>query len=300
MIKNFDKLLEAVKKQRKKIISVAGAGDKVTLEAVKAVENLGISSCILIDDKEKIISAAKEIGYQILEENIIDEGNMPSAAAKAVELVRNGKADLLMKGNIQTGDYLKAILDREKGLRGKGLLSHVSVFEIPHRGLLIITDCAMTMYPDLPQKVELINNAVKVAKGLGCKKAKVAALSFVETVNPNASSSTDAAILSKMSERGQIKDAIVDGPLAFDNAVFTEAAKQKGISGEVAGMADILLVPNIEVGNVLYKSLSMVAGLKAAGVVTGAVVPVIQAPRADPVESKIYSIALCQLLAENK
>lgn len=298
MFTNFEELLEAVKKQRKKVIAIAGAGDDVTLEAVKAVEAMGISECILIDDKEKILNYAKQIGFDVKKENIIDEGNPVKAAEKAVELIRLGKADLPMKGNMQTGDYLRAILNKEKGLRKEGMLSHVAVFEKPKGGLLIITDCAMTINPDLNQKVQLINNAVEVALSLGCEKAKVAILSFLETVNINAQSTTDAAILSKMADRGQIKNTIVDGPLAFDNAVFPDAAKHKGIGGEVAGQADILLVPNIEVGNALYKSLSMMAELKAAGVVSGAMVPVIQAPRADPMESKIYSIALCQYMLD--
>lgn len=300
MIGSFNELIEAVKKQSKKTIAIACAGDDVTLEAVREVEAMGISECILIDNKEKIISNAVKIGYKVKEENIVEVNSDAEAAAKAVEWVLSGKADLPMKGNMQTSEYLRAVLDKEKGLRGKGMLSHVAVFEKPQGGLLIITDCAMTINPDLSQKVNLINNAVGVALGLGCEKAKVAVLSFVETVNPNAQSTTDAAILSKMGDRNQIKNAIIDGPLAFDNAVFPEAAKHKGIGGEVAGQADVLLVPNIEVGNTLYKSLSMMAELKAAGVVAGAVVPVIQAPRADPMESKINSIALCQYLLDKK
>lgn len=298
MLRNFNELIEEVKSQSKKRIAIACAGDDVTLEAVREVEAMGISECILIDNKDKILKSAEKIGYKVNEENIIEVKNPVEAAAKAVELVRSGKADLPMKGNMQTGDYLRAILNKENGLRGKGILSHVAVVEKPDGGLLIITDCAMTINPDLNAKVELINNAVEVACALGCEKAKVAILSFIENVNLNAPTTTDAAILSKMGDRGQIKNAIIDGPLAFDNAVFPEAAKHKGIGGEVAGQADVLLVPNIEVGNALYKLLSMVAKVKIAGVVSGAVVPVIQAPRADPMESKIYSIALCQYLLD--
>jgi phosphate butyryltransferase len=298
MISSFEELIKAVKAQSKKTIAIACAGDDVTLEAVREVESMGISECILIDSREKIIRSAEMIGYKVKEENIVEAGSDAEAAAIAVELVRSGKADLPMKGNMQTSDYLRAVLNKEKGLRGKGALSHVAVFEKPQGGLLIITDCAMTINPDLMQKVDLINNAVSVAIGLGCVKAKVAVLSYLETVNVNSQSTTDAAVLSKMGDRGQIKNAVIDGPLAFDNAVFHEAAKHKGIESEVAGQADVLLVPNIEVGNTLYKSLSMMAELKAAGVVAGAIVPVIQAPRADPMESKINSIALSQYLLE--
>ena len=296
MIKGFDELMAAVKQQGKKVIAIAGAADDVTLEAVRQVEELGISECLLIDDKEKILNTAAQIGYAVKEDNILQAKNPAEAAAKAVELVRSGQADLPMKGNMQTSDYLRAVLDKANGLRGKGLLSHVSVFEKPEGGFLLITDCAMTVAPDLAQKVDLINNAVGVVTALGREKARVAVLSFLEMVNLAASSTTDAAILSKMGDRGQIKNAVVDGPLAFDNAVFPEAAHHKGLGGEVAGQADILLVPNIEVGNALYKALSMFAKMKAAGVIAGAMVPVIQSPRADPMESKINSIALCQYL----
>lgn len=296
MISSFDELLNSVKKQNKKIIAIACAGDPVILEAVREVETMGISECILVDNKEKVLKSADKIGYKIKEENIFEAKSDVESAFKAVELVRLGKADLPMKGNIQTSDYLRAILNKENGLRKNKTLSHVAVIEKPQGGLLIITDCAMTINPDLSHKVELINNAVDVAISLGCEKAKIAVLSFIETVNLNAQSTLDAAILSKMSDRGQIKNAVVDGPLAFDNAVFPESSKHKGIVSEVAGKADILLVPNIEVGNALYKSLTMMSQLKAGGVVTGAAVPVIQAPRADPMESKIYSIALCQYI----
>ncbi len=299
MLRSFDELLEVVKQQSKKRIAIVCAGDDVALEAVRQVEAMGISECILIDVKEKIMRNAEKIGYEVNENNIVEVKNDVEAAATAVELVRTGQADLPMKGNVQTNDYLRAVLDKNKGLRGKGTLSHVSVFEKPKGGFLIVTDCAMTVSPDLNQKINLINNAVDVARKLGSKKAKVAVLSYLETVSLNSPSSTDAAILSKMGDRGQIKNTVIDGPLAFDNAVFPEAAKHKGLGGEVAGQADILLCPNIEVGNALYKSFSMMAELKAAGVVAGAIVPVIQAPRADPMESKINSIVLCQHLFDS-
>lgn len=296
MIKSFDELLAAVKLQKKRTIAIAGAGDDVVLEAVREVETMGISECLLIDEKEKIMKAAEKIGYVVKESNIVDVKNAKEAATKAVELVRSGAADLPMKGQMQTSDYLRAVLNKETGLRGNGILSHVAVFEKPKGGLLIITDCAMTITPDLKQKVGLIENAVSVARSLGCEVPKVAVLSFLENVNVDAQSTTDAAILSKMGDRGQIKNVMIDGPLAFDNAIFPEAAKHKGISGPVAGQADILLVPNIEVGNAVYKALSMMAEMKAAGVIAGANVPVIQSPRADPMESKINSIALCQYM----
>jgi phosphate butyryltransferase len=299
MFNNFKDLLSAVKLQNRKTIAIASAGDEVTLQAVKEVEKLGISECILIDKKEKILKSAEKIGYNVKDSNIVEVNNDIESAFKAVELIRSGDAHLPMKGNMQTNDYLRAILSKDKGLRGKGLLSHVSIFEKPQGGLLLITDCAMTINPDLTKKIELINNAVDVAGKLGIEKVKVAILSFLEKVNINAQSTLDAAILSKMGDRGQIKNSVIDGPLAFDNAIFEEAAKHKGIESEVAGKADVILVPNIEVGNALYKSLSMVAKLKSAGIIVGANVPVIQSPRADPMESKVNSIALCQYILKS-
>ncbi len=296
VFKSFAEIVEACKKQSKKTVAIACAGDDLALAAVREVERLGISECILIDSKEKIMKAAEKIGYAVNEKNIVEVRSEPEAASKAVALIHSGDAHLPMKGQMQTNDYLRAILDKEKGLRGKGLLSHVAVFEKPAGGLWFVTDCAMTIAPDLPQKINLIENAVSVARRLGVATPKVAVVSFLEQVSLQAASSTEAAILSKMGERGQIKNCLIDGPLAFDNAISGEAAQHKGINGPVAGQADILLMPNIEVGNVLAKSLSMVAKVNASGLVAGATVPVIQSPRADPMESKINSIALSQYI----
>lgn len=296
MFRSFAEIVEACKKQNRKTVAIACAGDDVALAAVREVERLGISECILIDKKENILKNAEKIGYAVNEKNIVEVNSEAEAGRKAVELIHSGDAHLPMKGQIQTSDYLRAILDKEKGLRGKGILSHVAVFEKPEGGLIFVTDCAMTIAPDLKQKVNLIENAVEVARRLGCELPKVAVVSFLEQVNLDAPSTTEAAILSKMGDRDQIKNCIIDGPLAFDNAISLEAAHHKGITGPVAGQADILLMPSIEVGNVLAKALSMVAKVNASGVVAGATVPVIQAPRADPMESKINSIALCQYM----
>jgi phosphate butyryltransferase len=205
-----------------------------------------------------------------------------------------------MKGHLQTPDYLRAVLDKENGLRGKGILSHVGIYERPEaeKGLFLLTDCAMTIAPDINQKIAIINNAVEIATYLGSETAKVAMLSFLEHVNLESETSKEAAILSKMAERDQIKNCIIDGPLAFDNALYPEAAKHKKIKSPVAGYADILIVPHIDVGNPLAKALSMMAQLQYAGLIAGAQVPVIMTPRADPMSSKVNSVVLCQYILD--
>ena len=297
MVRTFDEIIAAEKLRKKKNIAVAGAADTAAIEAVRTVEEeLGISNCILIGSKDGILKAAETVGYNVKRENIVEAKSDIEASTVAVSLVRSGEAHLPMKGNIQTPDYLKPMLNKETGLRGKGALSHVGIFEKPGGGLFILTDAAMTMFPDFNGKIGLINNAVDVMRRLGCDKPKVAMLSFLEHVNVVSEASKEAAILSKMAERGQIKNCIVDGPLAFDNALYEEAAVHKGIISPVAGKADIIIVSNIDVGNPLSKALTMMAGLRFGGLIAGAVVPVIMTPRADPVTSKINSIALCQYM----
>lgn len=300
MIRTFQEIIEAAKLKERKTIAIACAADEVVLASVKVVENdLGISDCLLIGRKDAILECADRIGYTVKRERIIDVSGDAEAGRIAVSMVNSGEAHLPMKGQMQTPDYLRAVLNKEVGLRGKGALSHVGVFERPEGGLFLLTDCAMTIAPDLNQKIDIISNAVNVARGLGCEKPNVAILSYLEHVNPDVDSSRDAAILSKMAERGQIRNCRIDGPFAFDNALYEEAAKHKGIAGPVAGKADILIVSHIDVGNPLSKSLSMMAGLKFAGLAAGARVPVIMTPRADPMSSKVQSIALCQHILGN-
>ena len=255
---------------------------------------------MLIGKKSKILKAAEEAGYEPDETCIIEAETDADAAGIAVRLVRAGDADLPMKGQLQTPDYLRAILNKEWGLRGPGVLSHTGVYELPGGRPFVLTDCAMTISPDLDGKIKIVENAVSVARRLGCDRPKVAMLSFLEHVNISSRHSTEAAIIAKMGDRGQIKNCIIDGPLAYDNAVSAEAAKHKGIVSEVAGDADILVVPDIEVGNPLSKALSMTAGLRFGGLVAGATVPVIMTPRADPVTSKILAISICQFMLENQ
>jgi phosphate butyryltransferase len=300
MIKNFEELLEIAKSKPKMKLSVAAAQDDEVLIAVDSARKLGIVEAILVGDKEKIEKIAEAASIDVTKYEIVDCKDLKEAARTAVSLVSQGKADYLMKGLIGTADLLKAVLDKEIGLRGGGLLSHVMVYSVPtYHKLLFLTDGGMVTYPDLNQKVQLINNAVKVAKSLEVSPINVVPLAAVEVINPDMQATLDAAALAKMNQRGQIKGCIVDGPLALDNAISKEAAKHKGIESPVAGEADILLVPNIESGNLLGKSLTYFAQAKSAGIIMGAKCPIVLVSRADTHESKLYSIALGSLIANN-
>lgn len=301
MIKNFQEILEKVKKQNIKKVSVAVAQDKHLLEAIKEAHIQGIVEAILIGDKNEIEVVALEIGIDLREFELIDEPDKTKAALKAVELVRVGRADMVMKGLIDTKTFLRAILDREVGLRTGKLMSHIAVFEVSTIDRLIfITDAAFNMYPELKDKIDIVKNAVTVAQAVGIEKPKVAAICAVEVVNENMKATVDAAILSKMNDRGQIKDCTIDGPLALDNALSEEAASHKGIVSDVAGKADILLMPNIESGNIMYKTLTYTSDCKNGGLLVGTSSPVILTSRSDSKESKIYSIALAALVANYK
>ena len=301
MIKNFQEVLQKVKAQDIKRVSVAVAQDKHLLEAIKEACIQGIVDAILIGDKKEIEYIASEIEMDLSKVELIDEIDKNKAALKAVELVKLGKADMVMKGLIDTKTFLRAILDKEIGLRTGKLMSHVAVFEVSTiNRLLFITDAAFNMYPKLKDKVSIVENAVTVAQAIGIEKPKVAVICAVEVVNENMEATVDAAILSKMNDRGQIKDCIIDGPLALDNALSEEAASHKGIVSNVAGSADILLMPNIESGNVMYKTLTYAADSKNGGLLVGTSAPVILTSRSDSKESKIYSIALAALVASKK
>ncbi|WP_018963557.1 phosphate butyryltransferase [Coprothermobacter platensis] len=296
---NFDELLETVKKANPVKVSVAQADDEEVIETVKMATENGIAQFYLVGNGKAIQEKCSQLHVNMSQVEIVDEPDLEKTPRTAVSLVSSGKAQVLMKGLIHTADYLKAVLDKEIGLRkDKSLLSHVGVFQVPaFDHFIVLTDAAMIIAPDLGQKVSIIENAVMVARALGIETPKVAALSAVETVNPDMPSSVEAAILAKMGERGQIKNCIIDGPLAFDNAVSKEAAEHKGIHSPVAGAADILLVPDIEAGNILYKSFTYAAGATMAGIVVGARAPIVLTSRADTAESKLYSIALAVQVA---
>lgn len=298
MSKSFSEILDKVKNNARKTIAVAAAQDEPVLEAIRDAKKLGLINAILVGDRDKIIEIAKSIGLDVNDLEIIHEPDNNKAALKAVELVSSGKAQMVMKGLLDTATILRAVLNKEIGLRTGRLMSHVAVFEIPNFDRLIfITDAALNMYPDMKAKINILNNAVSVAKAVGVEIPKVAPICAVEVVNPDMPATIDASLLSKMNERGQIKGCIVDGPLAIDNALSEEAAKHKKIISKVAGKADILLLPNIEAGNVMYKTLTYTTNSKSGGIIVGAAAPVVLTSRADSPESKLNAIALAALVS---
>lgn len=293
MIKSLKELIDIAKLKERKTLSVAVAEDSEVLKAVLQGVELEIVNAILVGNKEKIEKIAKEENLSLNKVEIVDEKNIKKAAAKAVELVRNGQANYIMKGMLGTSDLLKAVLNKEAGLRGSGLLSHVMVYEAKtYHKLLFLTDGGMVPYPELKDKIGIIDNVVKVCHSLEINNPKIAPLCAVEVVNPSMNATLDASILSTMNKRGQIKGCIIDGPLALDNAISKEAAEHKEIISEVAGDADVLLMPSIEAGNLLGKSLTYFAQAESAGIVMGAKCPIVLVSRADTAKSKLYSIAL--------
>lgn len=301
MSKNFDDLLSKLKVGKRKKLSVAVAQDEPVLEAIKAAKERGIADAILVGNKEEIEKIATKIDMDLSDFEIIHEKDIKKAALKAIELVSSGVADMVMKGLVDTATFLRSVLNKEVGLRTGNLMSHVAVFEIEGIDrLILLTDAAFNTYPDLKQKVQIINNSVMVAKSCGIENIKVAPICAVEVVNPDMPATVDAALLSKMSDRGQIKGCIVDGPLALDNALSEEAAHHKGITGSVAGRADILLLPNIDVANVMYKTLTYTSNTKNGGILVGASAPVILTSRTDSFETKVNSIALAALVSDSK
>lgn len=300
MLKSFDEVIERVKSSRIKKVAVAVAQDRPVLEAVRDAEKNGLANAVLVGDKDEIESIAKEIDMDLTKFEVIHEKDMKKAALKAVELVSSGKADMVMKGLVDTANFLRAVLNKEIGLRTGKLMSHVAVFETEKFDrLLFLTDVAFNMYPELKDKVDIINNAAAVAHAMEIEKPKVAVVCAVEVVNPDMPETIDASILAKMSDRGQIKGCIVDGPFAIDNALSEEAAKHKKVGGEVAGKADILLLPNIQAGNIMYKTLTYTTDSKNGGLLVGTSAPVVLTSRNDSHETKMYSIALAALVAEN-
>lgn len=298
MIKKLEELIDLAKQKEKKTISVAVAQDKDVLIAVTEAVKLGIVDAILVGDEYNINKIAKNENLYMDNIKIINEIDIKKAAQKAVELVSTGQANFIMKGMLETSQLLKAVLNKEAGLRENNLLSHVMVYYTSsYHKLIFLTDGGMVPYPDLEQKIGIINNAVKVANKLQIENPKVAPICAVEVVNPAMQSTMDAAVLSQMNKRNQIKGCTIDGPLGLDNAISKISAKHKGIVSEVAGDADILLVPNIEAGNFLGKSITYFAQGENAGIVMGAKCPVVLVSRSDSAKSKLYSIALGSLVS---
>jgi len=294
----MEKLITNAKKTKPLKLAVVAAEDKIVIDSVKKAADLGIVKPILIGDKPKI--------KELVEKNnmkesplIINTNTKKESAQKAMELISEGEADFPMKGFISTSLVLKALLDKNYGLRGENILSLVTLIYLEkEKRFIILTDGGMNINPSLEDKIDLINNAAQMANVIGIKEPKAAVLAAVETVNPSMPATLEAAALAKMAERGQINTALVDGPLAFDNAINKEAAHHKGIESKVAGQADILLVPNIESGNVLYKSLVFYGNQPSASAVLGAKVPLVVTSRADRADTKFNSITLAKLMAE--
>lgn len=301
MSRNFNDLLLKLKSISTKKVAVAVAQDEPVLEAIKEAKSKGIADAILVGNEKEIQEIAQKIDMDLSQFEIIHEADIKKAVLSAVELVSSGKADMVMKGLVDTATFLRSVLNKEIGLRTGNLMSHVAVFEIEGIDrLILLTDAAFNTYPDLKAKVQIINNSVMVAKACGIDNPKVAPICAVEVVNPDMPATVDAALLSKMSDRGQIKGCIVDGPLALDNAWSEEAAHHKGVTGPVAGKADILLLPNIESANVMYKTLTYTAKTRNGGILVGTSAPVILTSRADSFETKVNSIALAALVAKDK
>jgi len=294
MLKKLSDLHEIVKKAPKKKLVLAAAHDEHSLEAVAEATEMKIIDSLLVGDKVRIEQIAKEKNINLSRITIIDEPNLTQAVAKAVKLVHFGEADLLMKGNVGTATLLKGVLNKEWGLRKNDLLSHIALFEVPayHHKLIALSDVAMNIAPDLNAKVNIIKNSIEFLNKLGIEEPKIAVLGAVELVNDMMPATMDAALLSKMADRGQIPNCLIDGPLAFDNAISAASAKHKGIRSDVAGDADMLLLPDIEAGNVLYKSFVFFANAKVASVILGASAPIVLTSRSDSEESKLDSIIL--------
>ncbi|PGZ96426.1 phosphate butyryltransferase [Bacillus pseudomycoides] len=287
-------LIDQAAEQPKKTVAVAVAEDHEVIEAVAKAVQLQLAQFRLYGNQETIMNMLQEHGLQPSEHiEVISATSNAEAAELAVKAVRGGEADVLMKGNIPTASILKAVLNKEWGLRKGGVLSHVAAFEVPNYDRVIfVTDAAMNIAPDVQQKAAIAQNAVEVARAIGVEVPKVAPIAAVEVINPAMQATIDAAMLTQMNRRGQIKDCIIDGPLALDNAVSQIAAEHKGIQSDVAGKADILLVPTIEAGNVLYKSLVYFANAKVGAIIAGAKAPIVLTSRADSAETKVYSLAL--------
>ena len=298
MSKSFEELISKANQKTLKKVSVSNAQDEPVLQAVKAAKEQNIATAILVGDEAKIREIAASIDMDLTDFEIINEPDTEAAALKAVELVHNGKADILLKGLLETKTFLKSVLNKEVGLRTGKMLSHVCVFEIEGiNRLLFFTDVAFNTYPTLADKVNIINNAVEVAHACGIECPKVAPLCAVETVNPKMQPTVDADNLTKMYEGGDFKGCQIYGPLSMDLAIDPEAAVHKGVTNPVAGHADILLFPNIDAGNITYKILVRTAKVKIGNVVVGTSAPVVLTSRSDDFQTKLNSIALATVIA---
>src|SRR5690349_23784853 len=297
----YERLIAATRDIRAIPCAVAHPCDASSLEGAVEAARAGIIAPILVGPRHKIEAAAREAGLDVARLELVDVPHSHAAAAKAVELVRAGRAELLMKGSLHTDELMREVVAKDTGLRTERRISHVFIMDVPsYPEPLFITDAAINIFPDLETKADICRNAIDLHLGLGLGTPRVAILSAVETVNPKIPGTIDAAALCKMADRGQITGGLLDGPLAMDNAISPEAAKTKGINSPVAGDADILLVPDLEAGNMLAKELIFLAHADAAGVVLGARVPIILTSRADTLLTRLASCAVAVLVAADR
>ena len=291
MLKNFKDIINKVKGKDLKTVVVVKAEDKEILLAVTEAKD--IAKFILVGDEHKIKSIAEEHGYDISSVTIINQSDERNALLESLKLVRTGSAHIVMKGKLSTGNLLKGILDKETGLRGDRILSHCLVCKISkYDRFMFITDSGMNINPDIKMKIDILNNAIELVNKFGIDKPNVAVLSFIETINFDMGETIDGAVLSKMAQRGQIKNCVIDGPLAMDLALSSESAEIKGITSPVAGKTDIFLVPNISAGNMMGKTLMYTAEGEFGGIILGAKAPVVMLSRSDPASIRLNSIAL--------
>ncbi len=301
MIKDLHDMLDKLKQEEKVILSVAAAEDREVLLAIKDAVNKGVIQPILVGQADKIKSISNDINFKLEGVTIIDSPSMEESAKIAVELVSKEEADFVMKGLLDTSILLKSVLNKEYGLRTESLLSHVMIYQLEnYHKLLVLTDGGMNISPDYEQKEKILKNAIQAVKCLGMDNVKVACLAAKEKVNPKMQATVDARLLQEACKEGKFGEGvIVEGPLAFDLAISKEASEVKGFKSEVSGDTDILLVPNIEVGNGIGKSFTYMANAKSAGIIMGAKAPVVLVSRADSHESKLYSIAYGALIAKS-
>lgn len=297
MVRNFNEIIASAQEKEKIRVVVAAAEDESVLQGVHKAKRLNLIEPMLVGDKGKIEDIIDKHGLDLIGAEIHDVKDKIQACYKSIELALAGEAEAIMKGNIDSGGFLRTVLNRKSGLRTERLVSNISLLEDPKaERILYLTDVVVNIKPNLDEKVKLIENAVEFVKVMGIPRPKVAALSAVELISPHIPSTIDAACLSKMSERGQIKDAIVDGPFALDNVFSLEAAQKKGIKSPLLGGADILLAPNIETANAIYKLLVYLANYKGFGVFVGTKVQTIQLPRESSPEAKLCGIATSILM----
>ncbi len=297
----YQRLLEFCKTLPPTPTAVAHPCDESSVRGAVDAAKLGLIQPILVGPRARIEGAARQADIDISRYEIVDAPYSEASAARAVELVREGRAEALMKGSLHTDELMGAVVKRDTGLRTARRVSHCFVMDVPsYAETLIVTDAAVNIAPTMEDKVHIIQNAIDLAHALRFKEVRVAILSAMETVNPKVASTIEAAALCKMADRGQITGAVVDGPLALDNAISLESVKIKKIESEVAGRANVLVVPDLEAGNMLAKSLSFLANADAAGIVLGARVPIILTSRADSVMTRLASCAVAALVAQSR